>query len=153
MKLSKFNELKDKLETFAFESNFKLLDVILYYFSFLGNIFSIIFSYFFIQSATFAIPIFFPGQEILVSIFVVTFMAGYELLKRFSFKQLVIQMIKVKKATVSLIIGAVFVISLITGSFYLSVNGAHRLIDKSSPQRANRATDRSLEAHRARVRP
>ncbi len=43
MKLDKFYKLKNELETFSFENNFSSLSKTLYYFSFLGNIFLILF--------------------------------------------------------------------------------------------------------------
>ena len=49
MKLDKFQELKVKLEILKLEKNFFALDRVLYYFSFLGNIFLVYFGYFFIS--------------------------------------------------------------------------------------------------------
>ena len=86
MKLDKYFKLKNDLETFNFEKNFNPLSRTLYYFSFLGNIFLILFSYFFIKDVTNSIPQLFPGQGIFFSIFIVLFMTGYELFKRFSFE-------------------------------------------------------------------
>lgn len=131
MKLDAFNKLKQKFELNAFENNFLTLDRVLYYFSFLGNIFSVIFSYFFIKNATDAIPQFFAGQDVVVAGFIIIFMSGYELLKRFSFQQLVTYIVRLKKFTVQLFASSLLVMLLVGGSFYLSLNGAHRLIDQS----------------------
>lgn len=131
MKLDAFNKLKQKFEINAFENNFLTLDKVLYYFSFLGNIFSVIFSYFFIKNATDAIPEFFSGQAIIVAGFIIVFMSGYELLKRFSFQQLVTYIVRLKKFTVQLFVSSLLVLVLVGGSFYLSLNGAHRLIDQA----------------------
>ena len=51
MKLDKFQELKVKLEILKLEKNFFALDRVLYYFSFLGNIFLVYFGYFFIRAS------------------------------------------------------------------------------------------------------
>lgn len=129
MKIDKFNKLKANLETFSFESNFKKLAVTLYYFSFLGNIFLVLFSYFFLKNVTDGIPQLFVGQEIFFGFFVLLFMSGYELFKRFAFEQLTLSILKTQKFTVNLFVGIVVSLALISGSFYLSLNGAHRLID------------------------
>lgn len=131
MKLEKFYKLKNELETHSFETNFKSLSTTLYYFSFLGNIFLILFSYFFIKDVTNSIPTLFAGQGLFFSIFIILFMTGYELFKRFAFEQLTATVLRVRKATANVIVGAIVSLILVTGSFYLSLNGAHRLIDTS----------------------
>ena len=77
MKLDKYFKLKNDLETFNFEKNFDSLSKTLYYFSFLGNIFLILFSYFFIKDVTNSIPTLFSGQALFFSIFIILFMTGY----------------------------------------------------------------------------
>ena len=94
MKLDKYFKLKNDLETFSFEKNFNSLSKTLYYFSFLGNIFLILFSYFFIKNVTDSIPHLFPGQNLFFSIFIILFMTGYELFKRFSFEQLALSILR-----------------------------------------------------------
>ena len=131
MKLDKYNKLRAKFELFSFENNFFTLDKVLYYFSFLGNIFLVLFSYFFIKDITNTIPSLFPGQDIFFSIFIILFMSGYELFKRFSFEQLIVSFIQAGKATVSNALGTILCLGLVAGSFYLSLNGAHRLVDTS----------------------
>ncbi len=131
MKLDKYFKLKNDLETFSFEKNFNKLSTTLYYFSFLGNIFLILFSYFFIKNVTNSIPTLFPGQSLFFSIFVILFMTGYELFKRFAFEQLTSTILRVKKLTVNIFLGTIVSLVLVAGSFYLSLNGAHRLIDTS----------------------
>ena len=131
MKLDKFFKLKNELEIFNFEKNFNSLSKTLYYFSFLGNIFLILFSYFFIKDVTNTIPNLFSGQGVFFSIFIILFMTGYELFKRFAFEQLTSTILKVKKFTFNIIIGLLVTLSLVIGSFYLGLNGAYRLIDNS----------------------
>lgn len=143
MKLDKFNSLKKKFEDNAFEYNFLTLDRILYWFSFLGNIFSIIFSYFFIKTVTDTIPTFFSGQGIAFAIFIVVFMTGFEFLKRFTFEQVVVYFFKIKKASASLIGGALFALCLIAGSFYMSLHGSHRLIDQT--EALNQYSDTTIQ--------
>ena len=131
MKLDKFFQLKNDLETFSFEKNFNSLSKTLYYFSFLGNIFLILFSYFFIKNVTDSIPHLFPGQNLFFSIFIILFMTGYELFKRFSFEQLALSILRNRLVNFNNVIGFLVCGVLVAGSFYLSLNGAHRLIDTS----------------------
>jgi len=131
MKLDKFFKLKNDLETFSFEKNFNSLSKTLYYFSFLGNIFLILFSYFFIKNVTNSIPHLFPGQDLFFSIFIILFMTGYELFKRFAFEQLALSILRNRLITFNNVIGFLVCGTLVAGSFYLSLNGAHRLIDTS----------------------
>lgn len=144
MKLDKFFQLKNELETFNFEKNFNPLSRTLYYFSFLGNIFLILFSYFFIKDVTNSIPTLFPGQGIFFSVFIILFMTGYELFKRFAFEQLTSTILRIKKFTLNIAVGVLVTLSLVTGSFYLGLNGAHRLIDNSETITA--VTDQTISA-------
>jgi hypothetical protein len=59
-------------------------------------------------------------------------MTGYELFKRFSFEQLTVSIIQTKLFTLGNVIGMFVCGALVAGSFYLSLNGAHRLVDSSS---------------------
>ena len=132
MNLDKFFKLKNNLETFNFENNFNSLSKTLYYFSFLGNIFLVLFSYFFIKNVTNSIPTLFTGQGVFFSIFIILFMVGYELFKRFAFEQLTSTILRLRKFTFNILLGILVSLVLVAGSFYLSLNGAHRLIDTSS---------------------
>ena len=131
MKIDKFNKLKLKLEVFKLEQNYFTLDTVLYYFSFLGNIFLIYFGYFFVKSITNTIPPLFPFQEIFFTIFIALFLTGYELTKRFTLEQFFTGILQVKRLTTSLFVGGMICSFLIAGSFYLSIKGAHRLVDNS----------------------
>lgn len=131
MKIDKFNKLKLKLEVFRLEQNYMTLDRVLYYFSFLGNIFLIYFGYFFVKSITNTIPTLFPFQEVFFTVFIALFLTGYELTKRFTLEQFFTGVLQLKKLTTSLFIGGMICSFLIAGSFYLSIKGAHRLVDNS----------------------
>lgn len=131
MKLSKYFKLKNQLEIQPFQSSFTTLKEVLYYFSFLGNIFLILFGFFFIKNVTDSIVPLFPYQSLFFGVFVALFLTGYELFKRYTLEQLVISILKAKKPTINNFLGSLVGIGLIAGSFYLSLNGAHRLIDNS----------------------
>lgn len=131
MKIEKFEKLKIKFEVLKLEKNFFTLDRVLYYFSFLGNIFLIYFGYFFIKSITDTLPDLFPYQDIFLAVFIALFLTGYELTKRFVIQQFTISAIQIKRFTLGLFFGLISSIGLIAGSFYLSLNGAHRLVDST----------------------
>ena len=131
MKLDKFHKLRLKLEVFKLEKNYMTLDRVLYYFSFLGNIFLIYFGYFFVKSITDTIPTLFPFQDTFFAIFIALFLTGYELTKRFTLEQLFVGILQAKKATVNIGIGFVICCMMVAGSFYLSIKGAHRLVDNT----------------------
>jgi hypothetical protein len=59
-------------------------------------------------------------------------MVGYELFKRFAFEQLTSTILRLRKFTLNILLGTLVSLVLVAGSFYLSLNGAHRLIDTSS---------------------
>jgi hypothetical protein len=132
MKLDKYNKLRLKLEVFKLEKNYNTLDRVLYYFSFLGNIFLIYFGYFFVKTVTNSIPPLFPFQDLFFTIFVALFLTGYELTKRFTLHQYFIELLQIRKATSGLLFGSLICIGMITGSFYLSIKGAHRLVDNTA---------------------
>ena len=131
MKIDKFNKLKLKLEVFKLEKNYNTLDKILYYFSFLGNIFLIYFGYFFVKSITNTIPSLFPFQDMFFTIFIALFLTGYELTKRFTLEQFFTTVLQVKRMTGGVFIAGTICSLLIAGSFYLSIKGAHRLVDNT----------------------
>jgi hypothetical protein len=58
-------------------------------------------------------------------------MTGFEFLKRFTFEQVVVYFFKVKKASAAFVGGVLFALTLIAGSFYMSLHGSHRLIDQT----------------------
>jgi len=134
MNLQKYEKLRDKFEGLSFESNFSTINKTLYYFSYLGNVFLILFSYFFLKTVTDTIPTLFTGQAVSFSIFIVLFMTGYELFKRFAIEQLFQNWFLNKKATITFLAGTLVCMALTVGSFYLSVKGSHRLIDGTKTQ-------------------
>ena len=131
MKLDKYHNLKLRLEIFKFEKSYGTLNGVLYYFSFLGNIFLIYFGYFFVKSVTNSIPQLFPFQDTFFTVFIGLFLAGYELTKRFALEQLCTSLFQIGKATAAVVAGATICLALVAGSFYLSIKGAHRLVDKT----------------------
>lgn len=137
MDFSKYKKLEKQLETNSFELNFGTLDKTLYWFSFLGNIAIIYFSYYFFADVVNSIPDLAGIKATIFLTFAVLIMTGYELFKRFAFEQFIISIFKNKRLTAGIIGGGLIVISLTAGSFYLSLNGSHRWIDRSVQITAN----------------
>lgn len=132
MEFSKYKKLEKQLETNSFELNFGTLDKTLYWFSFLGNIAIIYFSYYFFADVVNSIPDLNGIRATIFLIFAVLIMTGYELFKRFAFEQFIVSIFKNRKITAGIIGGAITVLALTAGSFYLSLNGSHRWIDRST---------------------
>jgi hypothetical protein len=65
------------------------------------------------------------------TIFVGLFLTGYELTKRFTLEQFFTSVLQVKRVTGGIFIAGMICSFLIAGSFYLSIKGAHRLVDNS----------------------
>lgn len=157
MKLRDFEKMRVKLEIFKLEKNFFALNKVLYYFSFLGNIFLIYFGYFFIKSTTDGLPDLFPYQHEFLAVFIGLFLTGYELTKRFVIEQTAISFLQIKRFTWNLVGAAVVSLALIVGSFYLSLNGAHRLIDTTeqveivAEEKTNSKVEELEAKHKERV--
>lgn len=132
MEFSKYKKLEKQLETNSFELNFGTLDKTLYWFSFIGNIAIIYFSYYFFADVVNSIPDLAGIRATIFLAFAILIMTGYELFKRFAFEQFITALFKYRKPTASIIAGAVAVVLLTVGSFYLSLNGSHRWIDRST---------------------
>jgi hypothetical protein len=132
MDFSKYKKLEKQLETNSFELNFGTLDKTLYWFSFLGNIAIIYFSYYFFSDVVNSIPDLAGIKATIFLIFAILIMTGYELFKRFAFEQFITSIFKHKKVTAGLIGGFITILFLTAGSFYLSLNGSHRWIDRST---------------------
>jgi hypothetical protein len=73
----------------------------------------------------------FPFQEAFFTVFIALFLTGYELTKRFTLEQFFTGIMQVKKFTTQIFLGGMICCFLIAGSFYLSIKGAHRLVDNT----------------------
>jgi hypothetical protein len=157
MDFSKYKKLEKQLETNSFELNFGTLDKTLYWFSFLGNIAIIYFSYYFFADVVNSIPDLAGIKATVFLTFAILIMTGYEFFKRFAFEQLIIGWFKHKKATLGLLSGSVVVLALTAGSFYLSLNGSHRWIDRSTQiatnidDTSNKVTDSIANIYQQRI--
>lgn len=157
MDFSKYKKLEKQLETNSFELNFGTLDKTLYWFSFLGNIAIIYFSYYFFADVVNSIPDLAGIKANIFLTFAILIMTGYELFKRFAFEQFIISIFKNKQLTAGVIGGGLTVLLLTAGSFYLSLNGSHRWIDRSTQITAavdsntNKTTDSIANTYQQRI--
>lgn len=130
MNFSDFKKLQKKVAPKPFFDEFKTLDRFLHYFSFLGNIASIIFAFIFLYS------IFIPlnlTQYLLIAISIasVLLLVTLEGVKRISFGTFVLNIFRNKTVfNLKSFIGITFTVLVISASFYLSLNGAKQLFDK-----------------------
>lgn len=131
MNLDKFNSLRKRFENQRFESSQKWTALVLFYGSYLGNILSIILSYFFIIKLLGNTAVHFNGQEYVLPIFVILFLTILEFAKRFTFANVTTSFLTVKKRTASFFIGVAFVVLLVASTFYLSLSGANTYANKS----------------------
>lgn len=125
-----YYRLKKQYEDTNYYSRYRYLDIVLYYFSFFGNAVIVALSYFFLKDVINNLPYLFNGDKLIFSVFVIIFMSLYELLKRFLIDKFFMNVFEKRKYIINLL----FTIAIISGSFYLSVNGGHRLVDKFEKQ-------------------
>ena len=130
MKIEKFEKLTNEMETGTYEENYKGIERTLFYSSFLGNIAGVVFAFFFVNKTVSAIHNYVSGQQYILPIIIIIFLSAYELLKRFTFRRFVVNLLtNTKKFSIKNLIGMAFVIALVAGSFWLSVNGAKEVVD------------------------
>lgn len=100
-------------------------------FSFLGNAASIVFAYFFVNTLLFNAVDDFWGKTIIVGVITTSALTIFELLKRFLFKQTTVNILNSKKITNEIVVTLLLSVLLIVSSFFLSLNGAKSLANKS----------------------
>jgi len=132
MKYESYKILQDKFDNRDFHKSYKPINVTLYIFSLFGNVASVFFAYFFLFSILQDAVGSLAAASILgfSSIF---FLSAFELLKRYIFHRFSLEWVSSKfkfKMKETLILGA-FSLLLITTSFYMSLNGAHKFADQS----------------------
>ncbi len=136
MEITAYINRKDNVQ--SFEQSYKSVNGILYLFSFLGNLASIVCAYFFLYIVLMNVTDPFWGKPIVIGIITVLALAAFELLKRFLFKQTAILFLTGRERFEKISIGILAGLIICT-SFYLSISGAHTMSDKSK----NIVTDNS----------
>ena len=132
MKYEKYKTLEDKFENTDFNASYKPINLTLYIFSLFGNVASVFFAYFFLFSILAESVGALAAASILgaASIF---FLSLFELLKRYVFHRFSLELVagKFKFAKETIYLGIIGTL-LITLSFYMSLNGAHKFSDKGA---------------------
>lgn len=137
MDLKRYDELRKKIQTKDFEGKNKNLDNWLYKLSFLGNIGSIFFAYFLVSPAlkkAISYNLIDTNFGIVLSVLItIIILISFETVKRLLIKNLSFDLVKNKlKILKPSIIGwFIFSISIISLSFYLSLNGARSFASTS----------------------
>jgi len=128
----KFKRLEEKFKNKSFNKSYKAVNATLYIFSYIGNIASVFFAYFFLYSLLIA-AIGDLASPIVLSASSIIFLSSFELLKRYVFNTFALQFTTdhLKFKSREILILAFFSLVLITSSFYLSLNGAHKFADKT----------------------
>lgn len=134
MKLEEIKKLKEELKEKNFSNSYGGASKFFNYFSYIANLFSIVFAYFFIyeiaSSAIIDMTDSIHNVIVFTSILILTCL---ELIKRFVFDKFSISFIRNKYSfqdAESKILGLISILLVVT-SFYLSNNGAHKLADSS----------------------
>ncbi len=142
MNLDEFNKLEDEFEKSSFEKENKKIHDYLYYGSFLPNLVLIILGFAFLNNKLKIIPEVFSGQFYVLSFISLGILAFYELAKREVLFSTIKSLVKNQKLTLKIFFALIFSILMLTGSFYLSLNGAKELVDKKEEVKIK--TDSSL---------
>lgn len=132
MNYDQYLKLKDKTIQKTYSERFKLVRDSLFWFSWIGNIFSIFLAYFFVK--TLFDSSFSDAKSFLIPVGIVAFLTLFEMLKRYIFGlfslEYIIEKGKIFKGkTVSFLISVLLIVG---ASFYLSLNGAKDYVDNQS---------------------
>jgi hypothetical protein len=140
MKFEDFKNLKNEIKDKNFFTNYQGFSKLCYFLSYVGNAFSILFAYFFINEiimSTVLEPT--PSIEKICIGVSIIILITLELVKRFMFDKFSQSAIKEKfrfKEKESVILGLICT-GLIVTSFYFSLNGAEKYADKSDDIKQN----------------
>jgi hypothetical protein len=131
MKIQNYLKLEKTFTDRTFEGKYKILDLFLNASSYLGNIASVFFAYFFLSDILFRATDDFFGRTFGIIVVSITALSMFEMIKRFVLKNLSLSVIQSKfKLNTEVIYNTIFSLILLTGTFYLSVSGAHKFSDK-----------------------
>lgn len=130
LSFEKYVELKKTTIVKSYTERFKWIDKFLYWFSWFGNGVSIFLAFFFIQ-ALFLSSFNDVKNSIFITLGIIFFLTMFELLKRYVIGMFSLEAIKTKFNVFksNMITFIVAVVILLTGSAYLSLNGAKRFVD------------------------
>lgn len=136
MDINKFNKLREKIQKKDFEGKNENLDKWLYRFSFLGNVSSIFFAIFLVFPALYKAFNVYLGfgiwDIILANMTTFAFLVSFEVIKRYLIRNFSHDLcLNKNKLSFKLVGWFIVSLSIITLSFYLSINGSKNLAEST----------------------
>ena len=137
MEARKYDKIRNKITKMDFEGKYKQLSDWLFIFSFIGNAGSIFFAYFLIYPIFYnALSNYFDNNStvsIVGGVFTILILFMFELIKRIILKNFSFDFIKEKYKikNFTIVLWLIISMSLITLSFYFSINGAMNFADNT----------------------
>lgn len=138
LKVEEYNKLQKEIKEKDFHSNYSSFSKISYYLSFIGNLFSILFAYFFVYGIINS-TILEPTTSTTVLVFLITglILVGTEIIKRFVFDKFSQSYIKFKFSVNETVVLGFVSLAFVVFSFYLSLNGAKEYANKDKEIKNN----------------
>lgn len=130
MDRKEYDKLEKELEEKDYHSNFKPVKQLMVVFSWFGNLLSLIFSFFFLKESVGQELPDFPYQLLVVSVFLLTFIAIFELLKRFTIRKMITYILTDRKVSFESLTSFLFVFLIATVSIFFASKGAQKAVDK-----------------------
>ena len=130
MQIKEFEELQKSIDNKSFETKYSPLDKLMHFSSYLGNLASIFFAYWFLNRLIYRATSDFFGRDVLIIISTVVVLSLFEMIKRYVLKIFSLAAIMSKKLNTETLYTLVFSLILLSGSFYLSLSGAKIFADK-----------------------
>lgn len=127
MKINEFKKLEKKINDQNFNQSYKTINVVMTFLSYFGHIASIFLAYFMLSGILRGAM---TNNEVAVFIASVIILGGLELLKRDIFDKFSIQFLKLKTLGKDVLPLFLLSVTIITFSFYASINGAKEYSSK-----------------------
>jgi hypothetical protein len=131
MNIDKYKKLREDIEVNTFEKSYIFINKVLFGFTILAHLASIVFGYIFVFNLLYNSTDPFWGKIIIVPLITIISLASFELLKRFLFRQTSLNYLIKRSFTKEVTGTALLSLLLITLTFYLSLNGAENMGDRS----------------------
>lgn len=132
MDFEKYQKLEKKIKRQSFSNSYKSINVWAFIFSIFGNFASVFFAYFLLFSL---LKDSMHGVESvwIISLISIVFLSMFEMLKRYVFNKFSLEHIRsnFKFMKKEVLILTLFSLLMVSGSFYLSLNGAQKFTDKA----------------------
>jgi len=131
MNINKYKKLKEAIEVNTFEKSYGVINIVLFAFTILAHLASIVFGYIFLFDLMNISTDNFWGKFIIVPLITLISLGSFELLKRFLFRQTTLNYFIKRSITKEVFGTSMLSLLLIILTFYLSLNGAEQMGDRS----------------------